>query len=167
MNRLDLTKAGLDKETLEIYSKDRVKRGFSRWDWFDLNFYLLELLPNILDAYLQGSYSTPIQFSDSEWRDILQQMINHFRKAQQCWLSDDLDEPSILDLLTYANENKNISSTLEQKFPNALLDYLTGNKKIGDDNWIRITGDIYHIIFHAEAEAGFDLLKKYLWDLWV
>ncbi len=177
MIEFDLTKRDLEPERAEEFKKQRIERGFADCDWWDLNDYLLWLLPGILEVFLERSNGAPggpgetahdlfsageeqLRNRRKEWEQTLQEMIRHFRNASR-FRGSFIGGALMSQLIGQAVEKEELQEFLKNLPPETLAAY-----ESGDPNALDLQESLMDEISDSEMRKGFDLLKEHFWRLW-
>ena len=59
----------------------RITKGFCFRDIWNIDLYLLELLPQIFDSFRENTSAYPSDMTEEEWNNYLIEMAESFRKA--------------------------------------------------------------------------------------
>ncbi len=177
MIEFDLTKRELEPGKAEEFKRQRIERGFADCDWWDLNDYLLWLLPNILEVFLERSNGAPGGPGETahellssgeehhrkrreEWEKTLQEMIRHFRNASK-FRGSFIGGALMGQLVGQATKEKELQEFLELLPPETLAAYESGDPKALD-----LHESLMDEISDSEMRKGFDMLKEHFWRLW-
>lgn len=65
------------------YSWQRITKGYCDYDRYDIDWYLIELIPNILEDFANKTNSFPIDFEELKyWQDYLRFCADRFKNTK-------------------------------------------------------------------------------------
>ena len=92
-----------DRKCRQRYKKQRVNHGYSFWDLADMDCYLLELIPSMLESMVKCKDTTPSDMTEQEWHDWLVGTAQKFRailpisEDWDAWLKDSDAQREVLN----------------------------------------------------------------------
>lgn len=90
------------------YSWQRITKGYCDYDRYDIDWYLIELIPNILEDFADKTHSYPVGFNDLEcWQNHLRHIADRFKNAKDFYdLSDDIENYSKKERIEFYDKSK-------------------------------------------------------------
>ena len=90
------------------YSWQRITKGYCDYDRCDIDQYLINLLPNMLEDFADKTHSYPVGFNDLEyWQNHLRHIADRFKNAKDFYdLSDDVENYSKKERIEFYNKSK-------------------------------------------------------------
>lgn len=65
------------------FAWQRMMKGYSDRDTWDIDHWFLETMPNILEDFNKNRHGYPSDVSDEQWEKILNDMIKYFKNADE------------------------------------------------------------------------------------
>lgn len=90
------------------YSWQRITKGYCDYDRYDIDRYLIDLLPNMLEDLADKTHSYPAGFNDLEcWQNHLRHIADRFKNAKDFYdLSDDVENYSMEERIEFYNKSE-------------------------------------------------------------
>lgn len=149
------------------YFIQKGKRGYSDFDLMDIDHYLLDLIPNMLEDFKNKKNGYPANLNEEEWEDILNNMITYFKNANPSMANfenpyfdeyyEKIVSPWHDNLMKDIKNNKGKSFVINMDIPEKYQD-LKNNFKEKEDEEEKYRQD--------NLKKGFEMLLKYFHYLW-
>ncbi len=62
-----------------VFAWQRITRGYADWDVWDLDQWMLEILPRMLDQLADNTHTYPLDIGDKEWSKYLHGLASNLR----------------------------------------------------------------------------------------
>ena len=132
------------------YAHQRATKGYCDYDLFSISDWFLEMFPNMLKEFSDGTYSYPWDMEEKEWRKYLVEMREHFLNA--CKEYEDSSP-----------EARKEYDELYKDFPLELYNTKEREEKVKEYYKKVKEYDDYK---QKELKKGMDMFQKRFWDLW-
>lgn len=76
------------------YSWQRITKGYCNYDLYDIDWYLIWLLPSMLENFAEKTNSYPAEFDNIDtWKENIRHIADRFKTAEDFYnLSDSLED---------------------------------------------------------------------------
>ena len=132
------------------YTYQRATKGYCDYDLFSISDWFLEMFPNMLKEFSDGTYSYPWDMEEKEWRKYLVEMREHFLNA--CKEYEDSSP-----------EARKEYDELYKDFPLELYNTKEREEKV--KKYYKKVKE-YDDYKQEELKKGMDMFQKRFWDLW-
>ena len=132
------------------YTYQRATKGYCDYDLFSISDWFLEMFPNMLKEFSNGTYSYPWDMEEKEWRKYLVEMREHFLNA--CKEYEDSSP-----------EARKEYDELYKDFPLELYNTKEREEKV--KKYYKKVKE-YDDYKQEELKKGMDMFQKRFWDLW-
>ena len=132
------------------YAYQRATKGYCDYDLFSISDWFLEMFPNMLKEFSDGTYSYPWDMEEKEWRKYLVEMREHFLNA--CKEYEDSSP-----------EARKEYDELYKDFPLELYNTKEREEKV--KKYYKKVKE-YDDYKQEELKKGMDMFQKRFWDLW-
>ena len=132
------------------YTYQRATKGYCDYDLFSISDWFLEMFPNMLKEFSEGTYSYPWDMEEKEWRKYLVEMREHFLNACK-------------DYKDSSPEAKKEYDELYKDFPLELYNTKEREEKV--KKYYKKVKE-YDDYKQEELKKGMDMFQKRFWDLW-
>ena len=158
------------QKELREYKKQRIERGFAECDWWAIDGYLLQLIPDLLEQLKDKSSGVPwtrelgdMPFEEAldKRNSLLKRMITHFRLAYA--FSEMKFEG---DILSHLIDQAEADEELKEDILGALPKQAYALYRSGGKDALASDPTLCQYISDAEMRKGFDMLKEHFWQLY-
>lgn len=132
------------------YAHQRAVKGYCDYDLFSISDWFLEVFPNMLKEFSEGTHSYPYDMEEKEWGKYLVEMGEHFLNA--CKEYEDSSP-----------EARKEYDELYKDFPLELYNTKEREEKI--KKYYKKVKE-YDDYKQEELKKGMDMFQKRFWDLW-
>ena len=132
------------------YTYQRATKGYCDYDLFSISDWFLEMFPNMLKEFSNGTHSYPWDMEEKEWRKYLVEMREHFLNA--CKEYEDSSP-----------EARKEYDELYKDFPLELYNTKEREEKV--KKYYKKVKE-YDDYKQKELKKGMDMFQKRFWDLW-
>ena len=132
------------------YTYQRATKGYCDYDLFSISDWFLEMFPNMLKEFSDGTHSYPWDMEENEWRKYLVEMREHFLNA--CKEYEDSSP-----------EARKEYDELYKDFPLELYNTKEREEKV--KKYYKKVKE-YDDYKQEELKKGMDMFQKRFWDLW-
>lgn len=132
------------------YTYQRATKGYCDYDLFSISDWFLEMFPNMLKEFSDGTYSYPYDMEEKEWGKYLVKMREHFLNA--CKEYEDSSP-----------EARKEYDELYKDFPLELYNTKEREEKV--KKYYKKVKE-YDDYKQEELKKGMDMFQKRFWDLW-
>lgn len=155
-------KTKIIKNTIQFFRNfkwawQRATKGYADVDAWNLDSWLMSLLPNILTTLRDHAHGHPHDMSYEDWCKYLTEMANHFRVYNEEW-ENPVELPKLI-LTEMKNEDGtifhsfSIDDSLKEEYEEKKLLWTQEEEK--RNNYV-----------NSELEKGFAMMRERLRDLW-
>ena len=132
------------------YAHQRAVKGYCDYDLFSIYDWFLEVFPNMLKEFSEGTHSYPYDMEEKEWGKYLVEMGEHFLNA--CKEYEDSSP-----------EARKEYDELYKDFPLELYNTKEREEKV--KKYYKKVKE-YDDYKQEELKKGMDMFQKRFWDLW-
>lgn len=132
------------------YAHQRAVKGYCDYDLFSISDWFLEVFPNMLKEFSEGTHSYPYDMEEKEWGKYLVEMGEHFLNA--CKEYEDSSP-----------EARKEYDELYKDFPLELYNTKEREEKV--KKYYKKVKE-YDDYKQEELKKGMDMFQKRFWDLW-
>lgn len=132
------------------YAHQRAVKGYCDYDLFSICDWFLEVFPNMLKEFSEGTHSYPYDMEEKEWGKYLVEMGEHFLNA--CKEYEDSSP-----------EARKEYDELYKDFPLELYNTKEREEKV--KKYYKKVKE-YDDYKQEELKKGMDMFQKRFWDLW-
>lgn len=132
------------------YTYQRATKGYCDYDLFSISDWFLEVFPNMLKEFSEGTHSYPYDMEEKEWGKYLVEMGEHFLNA--CKEYEDSSP-----------EARKEYDELYKDFPLELYNTKEREEKV--KKYYKKVKE-YDDYKQEELKKGMDMFQKRFWDLW-
>lgn len=137
----------------------RIKKGYSFRDVYSMDEWFLTVIPNMIKDLNETKFGYPMSVTNEEWEEILNRIIFCFRECDEktCSIKNEYKENYHKAFFGEFSKEKTLNGLLKINFPEV--------PKELEDKYMNRCNEIEKYRENMKNE-GFDLLKKYFWNLW-
>lgn len=70
-----------EKDRVATWKRQRIERGFSDYDAYDVDTFLIQLIPAMLRHLADHTHGHPIEYEHKEWQEWLRETAEYFERA--------------------------------------------------------------------------------------
>ena len=132
------------------YTYQRATKGYCDYDLFSISDWFLEMFPNMLKEFSDGTHSYPWDMEEKEWRKYLVEMREDFLNACK----------------EYEDSSPEARKEYDERYKDFPLElYNTKEREEKVKKYYKKVKE-YDDYKQEELKKGMDMFQKRFWDLW-
>ena len=131
------------------YTYQRATKGYCDYDLFSISDWFLEMFPNMLKEFSDGTYSYPWDMEEKEWGKYLVEMREHFLNACK----------------DYEDSSPEAKKEHDELYKDFSFEFNAEERKEKIKEYYKKVKE-YDKYKQEELKKGMDMFQKRFWDLW-
>ena len=131
------------------YTYQRATKGYCDYDLFSISDWFLEMFPNMLKEFSEGTYSYPWDMEEKDWRKYLVEMREHFLNACK----------------EYEDSSPEAKKEYDELYKDFSFEFNGEERKEKVKEYYKKVKE-YDDYKQEELKKGMDMFQKRFWDLW-
>lgn len=131
------------------YAYQRATKGYCDYDLFSISDWFLEMFPNMLKEFSDGTYSYPWDMEEKEWGKYLVEMREHFLNACK----------------DYEDSSPEAKKEYDELYKDFSFEFNSEERKEKVKEYYKKVKE-YDDYKQEELKKGMDMFQKRFWDFW-
>lgn len=131
------------------YTYQRATKGYCDYDLFSISDWFLEMFPNMLKEFSDGTYSYPWDMEEKEWGKYLVEMREHFLNACK----------------DYEDSSPEAKKEHDELYKDFSFEFNSEERKEKVKEYYKKVKE-HDDYKQEELKKGMDMFQKRFWDLW-
>ena len=131
------------------YTYQRATKGYCDYDLFSISDWFLEMFPNMLKEFSDGTYSYPYDMEEKEWGKYLVEMREHFLNAYK----------------DYEDSSPEARKEYDELYKDFSFEFNSEERKEKVKEYYKKVKE-YDDYKQEELKKGMDMFQKRFWDFW-